>query len=49
MTLFVKAIASVRGGQDGVGDGLGVAVATGAATATGARLTAGIAALTELN
>ena len=45
MTLFVKAIASVLGGQDG----LGVAVAIGAEAATEAWLTAGTAALTELN
>jgi hypothetical protein len=47
--LLVKAIASVIGGQDRVGDGLGVGRATGAEAATEGWPTVGIAALTELN
>jgi len=49
VTLLVKAIASVIGGQDGLGDGLAVGLATGADTATGEWPPAGTAALTALN
>jgi len=49
VTLLVKAIASVLSGHEGVGDGLGVGRATGAEAAADACLTAGPAALTELN
>jgi hypothetical protein len=42
-------MASVLGGQEGLGDGLGVGRTTGADAATTGRLTAGTAALTELN
>ena len=49
MTLWVKAMASVLGGHDGLADGLAAGVATGAEAATDARLARGVAALTELN
>ena len=42
-------MASVLGGQEGLGDGLSGGRATGADAATTARFTAGTAALTELN
>jgi hypothetical protein len=42
-------MASVLRGHDGLGDGLGVGRTTGAEAATTGRLTAGTAALTELN
>ncbi len=49
MTWLVKAMASIMGGHDGLGDGLGVAVATGADTAIDEWPPVGTAALTELN
>jgi len=42
-------MASIMGGHDGLGDGLGVAVATGADTAIDEWPPVGTAALTELN
>ena len=49
VTLLVKAIASVMGGQDGLGDGLAVGRAAGDETATDEWPPTGTAALTELN
>ncbi len=49
MTLLVKAMARVLRGQDGLGDGLGVARTTGAEAAIDAWPAKGVAALTELN
>jgi hypothetical protein len=42
-------MASVRGGHDGLGEGLGVGRTTGAEAATDLWAVKGIAALTELN
>lgn len=48
VTLLVKAIASIMGGQDGLGDGAAVGLVTGTDAAIDERLAAG-AALTEWN
>ena len=47
--MFVNAMASVLGGQDGLADAPAVGADEAADTAADARLPAGPAALTELN
>jgi len=49
VTLLVKAMASVLGAHDELGDGRGVGGATGAGSAAKAWPMFGVAALTELN